>query len=256
VFAQIGFWKERQYHLDKMTLNELVKAFFQYYAIQAYLVAGVIATYYAITLHVSVLMSLLAAVIAVVVYPLAWYILHRFVLHGNYLYKNPVTAALWKRIHYDHHQDPYDLSILFGALYTTMPTIAAVTLPIGHYLDGWGGAASAFAAGMFFTCINEFCHCIMHLSYKPKNKYLRKIKALHLIHHFHNEKANYGITNYEWDRLFGNYYPDQTQLDKSPTVFDLGYTAEMAEKYPWVSKLSGGVSHNGPRERRKAVQKP
>jgi hypothetical protein len=70
----------------------------------------------------------IAALATIFVYPLVWYVLHRFVLHGQFLYRSPLTAAMWKRIHFDHHQDPNDLSVLFGALYTTLPTIAIVTI--------------------------------------------------------------------------------------------------------------------------------
>jgi hypothetical protein len=41
------------------------------------------------------------------------------------MFKVPMLAATWKRIHYDHHQDPNRLEILFGALHTTLPTIAS-----------------------------------------------------------------------------------------------------------------------------------
>ena len=91
-----------------------------------------------------------AAVAAVVVYPLVWYLLHRFVLHGRYLYKLPQTAAVWKRIHFDHHQDPNDLGVLFGALYTTLPTIVIVTVPIGWAI---GGPAGAWARRSFFSMV-------------------------------------------------------------------------------------------------------
>ena len=46
------------------------------------------------------------ALVTVVAYPLVWYLLHRFVLHGSFLYRSRWTAALWKRIHFDHHRDP------------------------------------------------------------------------------------------------------------------------------------------------------
>ena len=39
-------------------------------------------------------------------YPLVWYLLHRYVLHGSFLYKMLWSAALWKRIHFDYHRDP------------------------------------------------------------------------------------------------------------------------------------------------------
>ena len=87
-----------------------------------------------------------AAAAAVLGYPLVWYLLHRYVLHGRLLYRFPQTAALWKRIHFDHHQDPNDLGVLFGALYTTLPTIFIVTAPIGWLIGGASAAAAAFSA--------------------------------------------------------------------------------------------------------------
>src|SRR5919206_15112 len=50
----------------------------------------------------SVLSLVIAAFAAVLVYPLVWYLLHRFVLHGSFLYKMRWSAAMWKRIHFDH----------------------------------------------------------------------------------------------------------------------------------------------------------
>jgi hypothetical protein len=47
------------------------------------------------------------------------------------MWKSRLLASTWKRIHYDHHQDPNHLEVLFGALHTTLPTIAVATLPIG-----------------------------------------------------------------------------------------------------------------------------
>nr|WP_279347189.1 sterol desaturase family protein [Govania unica] len=187
------------------------------------------------------------------VYPLAWYLLHRFVLHGRYLFRSKLTAAVWKRIHYDHHQDPHDLEVLFGALYTTLPTIAMVTIPIGYAFDGVGGAAAGLATGLFTTIFYEFFHCTQHLSYKPKIQWVKDIKKLHMSHHFHNENGNYGITNYICDRVFGTYYDNNAKMGKSPTVFNLGYSEEEAALYPWVAELSGGLGPDTPRERRQQV---
>lgn len=105
----------------------------------------------------------------VLVYPVVWYLLHRYVLHGRVLYKIKWTATLWKRIHFDHHQDPHLLDVLFGAPVTTLPTIAFITLPIGYLIGGVGTAAAAFGTGVAITCIYEFFHCIQHLNYKPRS---------------------------------------------------------------------------------------
>lgn len=244
---QPGFWN-RSHHLDRMTFRELVVAYFQHYTIQTYLLLALIAAGVVIW-HPAPLAQLAASVIvAILIYPLVWYSLHRWVLHSQWMYKTPLTAGVWKRIHYDHHQDPNHLEVLFGALYTTLPTITVATAPVGYLIGGLGGAAIAFATGLLTTCTYEFFHCIQHLAYKPKNKWVARIKKLHLAHHFHDENGNYGITNYLWDRLFGTYYETMKQK-KSPTVFNLGYTPEVAKKYPWVSELSGGGATGHPRRR-------
>lgn len=243
-----GIWS-RAHYLDRMTLRELVVAYFQYYAIQAYLLLTLVSVAVAIWQPPGLLAGAASALFAVVIYPLAWYLLHRYVLHSQWMWKSPLTAKTWKRIHYDHHQDPNHLEVLFGALYTTLPTIAIATIPAGYLIGGVGGAAIAFAAGLLTTCFYEFAHCIQHLSYKPKHPLLVEMKKRHMAHHFHDENGNFGITSFWPDRLFGTLYDRQDRPEKSETVFNLGYTDSVAEVYPWVSRMSGGVARGHPRKR-------
>jgi len=127
---------KRRHNLARMNMHDLLRAFFQYAAVRTYLIVGAISVVAALHWYVELWPLLVAALATIFVYPLVWYVLHRYVLHGQYLYKSPLTASMWKRIHFDHHQDPNDLSVLFGALYTTLPTIGAVTLPIGYAIGG------------------------------------------------------------------------------------------------------------------------
>ena len=184
------------------------------------------------------LVHLFITLLVAFIYPLIWYLLHRYVLHGHYLYKSKSYAKVWKRIHFDHHNDPNDLRVLFGALHTTLPTVAIFTLPIGWSLDGLNGATIGLAAGVLVTMFYEFCHCIQHLHYTPKHPWLQRMKRLHLLHHFRDETGNYGITNFFWDRLFGTFYDKQHKRPKSPTVFNLGYDEKEAARYPWVAELT------------------
>lgn len=235
--------KGRTHDLGKMTLPDLVKAYFLYPAVITYLALSAISIAVIGYTAQSIWPLIVAAGLSALVYPLVWYCLHRFVLHSRFLYKSPLTASTWKRIHYDHHQDPNDLRVLFGALYTTLPTIAGVTLPLGWLIGGLPGAAAAFASGLLTTCFYEYCHCVQHLKYLPKSRFLRQIKQLHMAHHFHNEHGNYGITNFVWDRLFGTLYKAPKDVARSPTVFNLGYDADQAERYPWVAKISEHRGH-------------
>ena len=124
--------------LDRMNLRELTIAYFQYYAIAAY--AG-IALLSAALVVTNILRGnadwfavVAACITTVFIYPVVWYVLHRFVLHSRLMWRSPMTAGVWKRIHYDHHSDPNNLKVLFGALYTTLPTVALATMPVGYLL--------------------------------------------------------------------------------------------------------------------------
>jgi sterol desaturase/sphingolipid hydroxylase (fatty acid hydroxylase superfamily) len=250
-----SFWR-REHHLDKMTLKELVVAYFQYPAIIAYLLLAAAAIGAFAWRPAPLAPTLIAIAVATFIYPLVWYLLHRWVLHSQWMWKFPFLASTWKRIHYDHHQDPNHLEVLFGALHTTLPTIAIATAPIGWAIGSpwgpqaaFGGACAALATGLLTTCFYEYCHCIQHLAYKPRSKWLAEMKARHMAHHFHDETGNYGITTFLWDRLFGTFYDRAERPVKSETVFNLGYTPEVAERWPWVAELSGGVATGHPRER-------
>jgi sterol desaturase/sphingolipid hydroxylase (fatty acid hydroxylase superfamily) len=248
-----GMWNKSHY-LDRMTFKELVAAYFQYYAIQAYLLLSAISIYFAVQNPPTPVQGLFAGGLAVVAYPLAWYVLHRWVLHSRWMYKSPLTASTWKRIHFDHHQDPNHLEVLFGALYTTLPAIVLIMGPIGYAIGGMGGMWVALAAGMLMTCFYEFVHCIQHLAYKPKNKFLQQMKARHMAHHFHDETGNFGITDFSWDRLFGTFYERADRPKKSATVFNLGYDYAEADRYPWVLDKTGEI-HDAPVRRAKVKER-
>lgn len=125
-----AFWT-KDHHLDRMTLRELVIAYFQYPAIIGYLACSAVAIALFFRYPAPLMPTLAAIGVSMLVYPLVWYCLHRWVLHSRWMFKVPFLAATWKRIHYDHHQDPNRLEILFGALHTTLPTIAIATAPLG-----------------------------------------------------------------------------------------------------------------------------
>ena len=237
------FWN-RDYRLDKMTLKDLWVAFFMHYTIQAYLILAMIGVYLTWANYFSIIPVLLSVLSAIIIYPFAWYLLHRYVLHGRYLYKSPLTAKAWKRIHFDHHRDPHDLNVLFGALYTTLPTIVLITMPFGWIIGDMAGLWAAFVTGLLITCFYEFNHCIQHLNYTPKWKFIQTIKLLHLRHHFHDETTNFGITNFIPDRIFGTIQEKVKGKKQSETVFNLGYTKDEVKKYPWVARQTKDIDEN------------
>ena len=99
-------WRGRSYDLGRMTLPELWVAYATYPAIQIYAALAVAAAIVTLALATRWDLIALTVLVAVAAYPVAWYLIHRFILHGRWRYKMKWTAALWKRIHFDHHQDP------------------------------------------------------------------------------------------------------------------------------------------------------
>lgn len=247
ILPRAGFWK-RAHYLNRMTMRDLVVAYFQHATILIYLalIVGLVAV--AVAYPATPGQVALCIISAALLYPLSWYGIHRFILHGGWMHKHPVTAKSWKRTHYDHHQDPYHLEVLFGALEHTLPAVAVTTALAGWAIGGLGGAAAAFAAGLTTTCLYEFFHCIQHLGFTPKNAWVAEIKRRHMEHHFHDENGNYGITSFLPDKLFGTFYDRRERPLKSKTVFNLGYTEDVASRWPWVKRLSGGIVSSGPRK--------
>ena len=109
-----GFWN-RSHHLDRMSLKELWVAYLTYPAIIAYVALALVAIGVWAWQPASLLQTLAAMAVSAMVYPLVWYVLHRWVLHSRWMFKFAPLASTWKRIHYDHHQDPNHLEVLFGA---------------------------------------------------------------------------------------------------------------------------------------------
>ncbi len=240
------FKNGRSFDLGRMSLADLVRAYATHPAVHLYAGCAAISLAVAAWQEDGVLRCLGAVLATVLAYPIAWYLIHRFILHGRFLYRSPLTATLWKRIHFDHHQDPHRMDVLFGAPSTTLPTILAITVPLGWLIGAAGGAASAVCTGLVITCLYEFSHCVQHLNFKPRNRLLARMKELHLMHHFHDEVGNYGITSFAVDRLLGTYYGVARERKRSPHVFNLGYTVAEADRFPWVAQLSGGPPRDRP----------
>jgi sterol desaturase/sphingolipid hydroxylase (fatty acid hydroxylase superfamily) len=251
--AKGSFWT-RSHYLDRMTLRDLVIAYFQHYTIVVYLGLAAASLVVFAMFPTTPGVAVECCVFAWAAFHTAWFFIHRFIMHGHWMFKIPALASTWKRIHYDHHVDPNHLEVLFGALGHTLPTVALASIPAGYMLGGAGGAAITFAAALLVTCYNEFIHCIQHLAFKPKNKHILKLKTRHLLHHFHHENGNFGIANNFWDYAFGYLYEKPGARAKSKTVFNLGYTDEVAQHYPRVAELSGGMTTvDGQRRRNQGV---
>jgi sterol desaturase/sphingolipid hydroxylase (fatty acid hydroxylase superfamily) len=184
-------------------------------------------------------------VIAAIAAPIVEYCIHRFVEHGSVMYKTKPTAAIWKRIHYDHHQNPANPAVLLGAPEQVIVGSLLCSIPIGLIAGGYQCAAATAGLGLFHAGVVELVHANSHIPVLPDWRYFRYLKALHLMHHFRNETVNFGVTSPVFDMLFGTYHPVDRPLPRSTSVRNLGYGAEQARRYPFLSELNSRQSPFG-----------
>lgn len=222
----------------RLGLGSFLGAYCRYYTIPLYGLLLLAAAITAVLLPSRPIDVVLTVAGVIVGFPFAEWILHRFVLHCPFLYRVPLAASFWKRVHYDHHMDSRRLDVLFAAPMIAVPAVAVLTVPLPALLAGPGAAAAGFAAGMAMFLTYEFFHCAAHLPFDTGSRMLRRLRRHHLLHHHHSERGNYGIASDWVDRLFGQRYRSTDERPPSPTVRNLGYTAERAQRYPHVARLT------------------
>jgi sterol desaturase/sphingolipid hydroxylase (fatty acid hydroxylase superfamily) len=129
------------------------------------------------------------------------YWLHRVVFHFEP--DNGVGARLHWMIHGVHHDHPND------PLRLVMPP--SVSVPLGALMQllfyavlGWN-ASLAFGAGFFAGYLAyDMLHYALH-HHVPKSAVGKRLRELHMRHHFQDETVGFGISAPYWDRVFGTF---------------------------------------------------
>ncbi|MDR6224121.1 sterol desaturase family protein [Desmospora profundinema] len=161
----------------------------------------------------------LALVAGLVAYAMAEYLIHRFVFHFPPP-KNRLMLKMLKRLHYDHHQDPNDLRLLFLPIWYSWPLIG-LTVGIAFLLTQSFVHAAAFAVGVMGYLLHyEWMHYIAHRPVKPRTPWGRYMKRIHLWHHYKNEHYWYGVTHPVMDYTMGTMKREK-ETHRSDTVRDL-----------------------------------
>src|SRR3712207_6784369 len=133
-----------------------------------------------------------------VAWTLTEYWLHRVVFHHEP--KHPFAVRLHWMMHGVHHDHPND------PLRLVMPP--SVSLPLALAFAGlfWlvlgSGAAPAFMAG--FTAgylAYDMIHYHVH-HHRPRSAVGRKLRELHMRHHFQDDERGFGVSAPWWDLVF------------------------------------------------------
>jgi 4-hydroxysphinganine ceramide fatty acyl 2-hydroxylase len=130
-------------------------------------------------------------------FTLAEYLTHRYVFHSD----DYTNAGKWQfKIHGIHHATPSDEERL------AMPLRLSITLSSIFFFFFWlvmGNYAYFFFPGFLLGYSSYLSvHYLIHLRRPPKNIF-RILWQHHSIHHFKNDREDFGVTIPLWDIVFG-----------------------------------------------------
>ena len=103
-------------------------------------------------------------------------------------------------VHHDHPNDPRRLvlppafSIPLAALFFGLFYVA-----LGNRLD-WGFAAGFYAGYVLYDMVHYALH-----HYVPKHAFGKRMRELHMRHHFEDDERGFGVSVPYWDMVFGTY---------------------------------------------------
>ena len=148
-----------------------------------------------------------------VIWTLTEYWLHRIVFHFEP--EKGIGARLhWiiHGVHHDHPNDPKRLvmppgaSIPLASLFTGL-FVLIVGLPLAYPI------ASGFFAGYLFY---DMMHYHVH-HHRPRTFLGRKLRELHMRHHFQDHTRGFGVSAPFWDHVFGTPTRRRTRQASSPS---------------------------------------
>ena len=138
-----------------------------------------------------------------VAWTLAEYWLHRVVFHFEPRHR--LAARLHWMLHGVHHDHPNDPRRLVMPPSASLPLGAMFVVLFELLLPT--GSACAVSAGFFTGYLGyDMTHFYVHHA-KARTRVGRRLRELHMRHHFQDDHTGYGVSAPWWDRVFGTAPP-------------------------------------------------
>jgi dihydroceramide fatty acyl 2-hydroxylase len=131
------------------------------------------------------------------------YWLHRVVFHFEP--EKGIGARMHWMLHGVHHDHPND------PLRLVMPPSASIPLAAVFVAVFWlalgADRAPGFAAGFLAGYLAyDMLHYHVH-HHVPRTRLGKRLRELHMRHHFQDDTRGFGVSAPYWDRVFGTAYP-------------------------------------------------
>lgn len=136
------------------------------------------------------------------VWSLTEYVLHRFIFHLEPKKGNKMLERIHFIFHGVHHDYPSDAHRL------VMPPSVSVPLATAFYylfslVLRTGPLAAFFSAFMTGYLFYDMTHYALHHA-NFKNKFWKKLKKHHMLHHYDDASKGYGVSSPLWDKVFSS----------------------------------------------------
>ena len=112
----------------RMTTGRFARLFFTDNFARFYLVTSIALTVATLVLFGVTWGMALAMLVSFVLLSLLEYLIHRWLLHNELFYRHPITARMWRHLHYAHHMSPTETGGMIGppqyAIPVSIPPLA------------------------------------------------------------------------------------------------------------------------------------
>ncbi|MGZ3687311.1 MAG: sterol desaturase family protein [Bdellovibrionota bacterium] len=148
---------------------------------------------------------------------LAEYLIHRLSFHRRRDALGAVSEMIVDR-HIDHHARPNHRETVVAPPLMVL-AFFLVVITVVRALSGSAGFTAYAGFGMVAGHLNyEWRHYLAHFGL-PVNPRARELKRHHLLHHFADDTAGFGVSTRFWDRVFGTLAPSKrTEPASDPTL--------------------------------------
>jgi 4-hydroxysphinganine ceramide fatty acyl 2-hydroxylase len=138
---------------------------------------------------------------AVVAWTLIEYAAHRFFFHWTP--RSPALAKAMYLVHQYHHDFPNERSRNMFPLAVSLPTALLVWLLIWAVLPS---NANLLVFAIIVLCFTGYD--VVHYLHHVPTGFMPVLRRRHMLHHFRDPDANYGVTTSLWDHVFGTLKPE------------------------------------------------
>lgn len=146
--------------------------------------------------------SVAAFAVGVLIYAVAEYIVHRYLLH-----EFPKLMPAMYEGHMKHHEHPSEFEHLFSPLRYDVAVYVIYTALLWVIFRDVSLVAAAVAGTSVYQLYYQWMHYAAHRPIKPLTPFGKWMKKKHLLHHFKDEHSWYGVSHPTMDYLMGTHKP-------------------------------------------------